>query len=109
MADSARHAAWHVHYEVRKVLSSGCGLDLGPLFSSPSYDAALDFAFDFLAAHDPGRKGEAGELEIVRVRGADAESVWRYSRDEADSTPDLVSLWGFDPTQSWLGPGTARA
>jgi hypothetical protein len=108
MAEPLRHAAWQTHYEVHEVLEGDCTVDLGSRFSCTSYEAAVEFVFEFLAEHDPVRSGEIEGLEIVRVAGDRREPVWSYRHSQVGSVPDLVSLWGFDPTRHWLGPPAYR-
>ncbi len=48
-----------------------------PLQSAPSFLEACDVAFEFIEENDPA------ELEIVRTRGEERETVWTYRRSES--------------------------
>ena len=67
-----------------------------PLFESANFLEAADYAFEFVAEHDPAA------LEIQRTSGAAQETVWNYSASRADAVnaerKDLVETFGFDPT-----------
>jgi hypothetical protein len=67
-----------------------------PLFESANFLDAADYAFEFVAEHDPAA------LEIQRTSGAAQETVWNYSASRADAVnaerKDLVETFGFDPT-----------
>jgi hypothetical protein len=67
-----------------------------PLFESANFLEAADYAFEFVAEHDPAA------LEIQRTSGAAQETVWNYSATRADAVnaerKDLVETFGFDPT-----------
>jgi hypothetical protein len=90
---------------VHEVLGTDPAIDLGTRFTVSTYDAALEFAFDYLQAEDPLRNGKVDGLEIVRVGDVSREKVWSYShRDHSAVDVDLVRLWGFDPTCHWQGP-----
>lgn len=105
MAETASHAAAYERYEVHEVLAGEPALDLGLRFESPDFGGAVDFAFAFLERRDPGREGIVSALEIVRVAGAERETVWTYSHAQSRSVaPDLVRVWGFDPGQGWRSP-----
>ena len=53
-----------------------------PLHVSDSFLDATDFAFDLIERDDPH------EVEIVRVRGDERESVWSYSREASERYRD---------------------
>lgn len=84
-------------YEVRESRSGA------PLFASPSFLDAADFAFEYL------EDGAPQELEILRVRGNERETVWSYSEqraaEAADTKKDSVERYGFQAS-SWQGPPT---
>jgi hypothetical protein len=67
------------------------------LYESPNFLEAVDFAFEFVAEHDPTA------LEIHRTLGAAQETVWNYSASRAAATAvaqkSLVETFGFDPTK----------
>ena len=67
------------------------------LYESPNFLEAADFAFEFVAAHDPTA------LEIHRTHGAAQETVWNYSASRAAATAvaqkSLLETFGFDPTK----------
>ena len=50
-----------------------------PLFESANFLEAADYAFEFVAEHDPAA------LEIQRTSGAAQETVWNYSASRADA------------------------
>jgi hypothetical protein len=66
------------------------------LFESTNFLEAVDYAFEFVAEHDPAA------LEIHRTNGAAQETVWNYSASRAAAVnaerKDLVETFGFDPT-----------
>jgi len=68
-----------------------------PLFESANFLEAADYAFEFVAEHDPAA------LEIHRTNGAAQETVWNYSASRAAAVnaerKDLVETFGFDPTK----------
>jgi hypothetical protein len=68
-----------------------------PLFESTNFLEAADYAFEFVAEHDPAA------LEIHRTNGAAQETVWNYSASRAAAVnaerKDLVETFGFDPTK----------
>jgi hypothetical protein len=106
MADTQLgRAARPVRYEVHEVLGSDPTIDLGMRFTGSTFDAALEFAFDYLQTEDPLRNGKVDGLEIVCADDVSREKVWSYSHREHTAVDvDLVRLWGFDPTRHWTGP-----
>jgi hypothetical protein len=66
-----------------------------PLFENANFLEAADFAFEFVAEHDPAA------LEIHRTHGAAQETVWNYSASRAAALnadrKDLAETFGFDP------------
>ena len=69
--------------------------------TSPSLFGATDFALEL---HTSARDTE---LEVVRIRGEQRESVLRFSRDRppegAESAKSLLDLFGY-PVTRWKGP-----
>ena len=108
MADTQLgRAARPVRYEVHEVLGPDPTIDLGTRFTGSTFDAALEFAFDYLQTEDPLRNGKVDGLEIVRADDVSREKVWSYSHREHNAVDfDLIRLWGFDPTRHWQGPPT---
>jgi hypothetical protein len=105
MADHLRHAAGQARYEVHEVLDGSHRVSLGLRFESADFEAALDFAFEYLETRDPGRRGAVEALEIARVRGLERETVWAYSRSASGGLArDPVGVWGFDVTRPWRSP-----
>jgi hypothetical protein len=110
MADDLRHAAAHVRYEVHEVLDGDRRISLGMRFESADFGAAVDFAFEYLETRDPYREGAVEALEIIRVQGAERETVWSYSHFGSDDlSEDPVRVWGFDVTRPWGSPYRARS
>jgi hypothetical protein len=104
MVDNSRHAAGHTTYEVHEVLEGDPAVDLGLRFSASDFSEAIELALDYLQTNDPSR-GQVSALQILRVTGHNREVVWSYSHKLAVAArDDLVSLWGFNPTQSWQLP-----
>ena len=104
MVDDLRHAAGHTTYEVHEVLEGDPAVDLGLRFSASDFSEAIELALDYLQTNDPSR-GQVSALQILRVTGHNREVVWSYSHQLAVAArDDLVSLWGFNPTQSWQLP-----
>jgi len=71
-----------------------------PLQTSPSFLEASDLAFECIEQNDPA------ELEIVRIRGEERETVWRYRRSESAAESERAGpadVFGFDATR-WTGP-----
>jgi hypothetical protein len=97
-AFDARVAVGHLSQEAYEVRKSRSG---APLFASPSFLDAADFAFEYL------EDGAPEELEIVRVRGHEQETVWSYSEQRAaeaeETKQDTVQRYGFDAS-AWQGP-----
>jgi hypothetical protein len=102
MADHLRRAARQPAYEVHEILEGNPALDLGVRFVSADYLEAVEAAFDYLDEHDPTRTGAVSGVEILRVRDDGSEIVWRYGHSEMRPPEDLVSVWGFEPTQTWF-------
>jgi hypothetical protein len=70
------------------------------VFRAGGFLDATDFAFELLAAESPSW------LRIFRLRNGEREEVWAYDEGraaEAAAGPDVVELYGFDPTR-WTGP-----
>jgi hypothetical protein len=70
------------------------------VFRAGGFLDATDFAFELLAAESPSR------LRIFRLRDGERQEVWAYDESraaEAAAAPDVVELYGFDPTR-WTGP-----
>ncbi len=68
-----------------------------PVYESPNFLEAADYAFEFVQEHEPDA------LEIHRVQDPVQETVWNYSasREAAASArrKELVETFGFDPTR----------
>jgi hypothetical protein len=66
-----------------------------PVYESPNFLEAADFAFEYVDEHDPAA------LEIHRTLGAAEETVWNYSASRAAAVraerKELVDTFGFDP------------
>jgi len=81
-------------YQVQEV-RAGAGI---PLHTSRNFLDASDFAFDYIAEHDPG------ELAVVLIHEDGEETLWTYSRDrmvsEAESRKELVEIFGY-PVGRW--------
>lgn len=108
MAERDSHAAWQNRYEVHEGFGSEPSLDAGLRFESSDFGAAVDFVFSYLERRDPRREGVVLSLEIVRVAGAERETVWNYSYGEAATSPkNSVGVWGFDVTRPWAGGARA--
>lgn len=100
------HAAGQFTYEVREIRDGNPALDLGVRHTCSDYDEAEDFAFGFLESNDPAREGKVAGLDIVEVVDGERRTLCSYRhQDVSDRTDDLVSLWGFDVTRAWRGPG----
>jgi hypothetical protein len=97
-APDARVAVADLSQEVYEVRKSRSG---AALFTSPSFLDAADFAFECL------EDGKPDELEIVKVRGHEQETVWSYSEQRAAETEssrtDSVERYGFNAS-AWQGP-----
>lgn len=110
MAERDSHAAWQNRYEVHEGFGTEPSLDAGLRFESSDFGAAVDFVFSYLERRDPRREGVVIALEIVRVAGAERETVWSYSYGEAAGKPgDSVGVWGFDVTRPWASPQRTQA
>jgi hypothetical protein len=85
-----------VVYEVREVEYSTRYNAGTPVYESPSFLEAVDFAAEYIEDVDP--EG----IEIQRSQGSDRETVWTYSDSRAAATAasrkDLAQTFGFDPT-----------
>ena len=77
---------------------AGAGI---PLHTSRNFLDASDFAFDYIAEHDPA------ELAVVLIQEDGEETLWTYSRDrtvsEAESRKELVEIFGY-PVGRWPVP-----
>ena len=102
-----RRAARQHSYEIHEILEGDPALDLGVRCVTWDYLDAVDEAMDYLEECDPRRTGEVSGLDIVRVDGADRETVWCYRHEDQRPEKDLVRHWGFRPTQTWSRPGYA--
>lgn len=63
------------------------------LYDGTNFLDAADLASE-LVAH-----GSTAHLELRRVRGGRAETVWTHGDGTAPSRPTLVATFGFDPTR----------
>jgi hypothetical protein len=72
-----------------------------PLHTSRNFLDASDFAFDYIAEHDPA------ELAVVLLQDDGEETLWTYSRDrtvsETESRRELVDIFGY-PVGRWPVP-----
>lgn len=99
-----RHAAGRPTYEVRELRDGEAAFEPAR-FESDDYQAAVEYALDFLGRRDPRREGVVSRLEIVRCNGGSREIVWTYPHKGAEGAPgDLVRRWGYDVTRGWHGP-----
>jgi hypothetical protein len=72
----------------------------GVLYRTGGFLDATDFAFELL------EDGKHRWLRIFRLRNGEREEVWAYDADraaEAAASPNVVELYGFDPSR-WTGP-----
>jgi hypothetical protein len=72
----------------------------GVLYRTGGFLDATDFAFELLEG------GRHDWLRIFRLRNGEREEVWAYDESraaEAASAPNVVELYGFDPSR-WTGP-----
>jgi hypothetical protein len=106
MAEQVSHAAGQATYEVHEVPGEDRTDTLGILFRSADYAGAVEYAFDYLASHDPRREGLVGGLEVVKNDRGKRETVWTYSHATQGSRVDPLRRWGFDVTRNWHGPAT---
>jgi hypothetical protein len=70
------------------------------LYRTGGFLDATDFAFELLEG------GRHDWLRIFRLRNGEREEVWAYDEDraaEAAASPNVVELYGFDPSR-WTGP-----
>ena len=83
-------------YQVREPRSGAI-----PLYTSTDFLDASDFAFDYIAEHDPA------ELAVVLIQEDGEQMLWTYSRDrrvsEAESQKELVEIFGY-PVGRWPAP-----
>jgi hypothetical protein len=107
MAAGDRHAAWQSEktFAVQVLAERGEPTDLaGDL---PDFLAASDVAFDWLNREDPDRSGSVS-LAIVERGAETSRTVWSYppAAPAPAPGPNLVELFGFDPT-AWRPPSGA--
>jgi len=70
------------------------------LYRTGGFLDATDFAFELLEG------GKHLWLRIFRLRNGEREEVWAYDESraaEAAASPNVVELYGFDPSR-WTGP-----
>jgi hypothetical protein len=90
-------AAGEPTYEVLAVGYEPADARRSPLYVSPNFLEAADFACDYVDREQPVA------LEIHRKEPAASETVWTYSQERAEeassSGKSLVETFGFDPTR----------
>jgi hypothetical protein len=83
-------------YEVREVEHGRAAQEAAALYTSGNFLEAADFACEYVDREKPV------VLEIHRRDGVERETVWTYSREQAEAaaaeSTRLVDTFGFDPT-----------